>query len=62
MPSKAASTRVNAKIAAKSLRRSDAKPRAKKPRISKIEADRLAHFKALMEKYRGKATFAGLDA
>jgi hypothetical protein len=62
MPSKAASTRVDAKVASKSVRRRDANPRAKKPRISKIEAERLAHFKALMEKYRGKATFAGFDA
>jgi hypothetical protein len=61
MPSKTASTRVNAKVAAKSLRRNGAKPRAKKPRMTKTEAERLAHFKALMLKTGGKGQFAGLD-
>ena len=30
--------------------------------MSKLEAKRLESFKALMAKYRGKATFAGFDA
>lgn len=62
MPAKAASARVTAKIAAKSVRTNGAKPRAKKARMSKLEAKRLESFKALMTKYRGKATFAGFDA
>jgi hypothetical protein len=62
MPAKAASARVTAKIASKSVRANGAKPRAKKTRMSKLEAKRLESFKALMTKYRGKATFAGFDA
>jgi len=61
MRSKTASTRASTKVAAKSVRASVAKPRTKKMRISKVEAERLEKFKALMEKFRGKATFAGLD-
>jgi len=61
MPAKAASTRVPAKVAAKSVRANGAKPRAKTARMSKLEAKRLESFKALMAKYRGKATFAGFD-
>jgi hypothetical protein len=62
MPAKAASTHVTAKVAAKSVRPATTKPAAKKVRMSKLEAKRLESFKALMAKYRGKATFAGLDA
>jgi hypothetical protein len=61
MPAKAASTRAIAGVASKSVRAADAKPGAKKARLSKLEAKRLEQFKSLMEKYRGKATFAGLD-
>lgn len=61
MPSKTASTRVNSKVAAKSVRAASAKPRAKEPRMSKIEAERLEKFKALMLKYGGKLSFAGCD-
>lgn len=61
MPAKAASARVTAKIAAKSVRAAGAKPRAKKARMSKLEAERLESFKALMAKYAGKCSFAGLD-
>jgi hypothetical protein len=62
MPANAASTRVTAKVAAKSVRAATAKPAAKKVSMSKLEAKRLEGFKALMTKFRGKATFAGLDA
>jgi len=30
--------------------------------MSKLELERLESFKALMEKYRGKCSFAGYDA
>jgi hypothetical protein len=62
MLTKAATTRAKAGVAAKSVRTTGAKPRAKKTRMSKLEAKRLESFKALMAKYRGKATFAGFDA
>ena len=62
MPAKAASARATVKVAARSVRKAGAKPRAKKARMSKLEAKRLESFKALMAKYRGKATFAGFDA
>jgi len=62
MPAKAASTRVTAKVASKSVRTTGAKAAARKVRLSKLEAKRLEQFKALMEKYGGKATFAGFDA
>lgn len=62
MPVKAASTRVTAKISGKSVHVAGSQPEAKKARLSKLEAKRLEQFKALMEKYRGKATFAGYDA
>jgi hypothetical protein len=61
VPAKSASTRVNAKTAAKSVRAASAKLRAKKPRMTKIEAERLEHFKALMKRFGGKGSFAGLD-
>lgn len=61
MPAKAASARVPAKIAAKSVRSNGAKPRAKTVRMSKLEAKRLEQFKALMKKYEGKLAFAGSD-
>ncbi|HUH63934.1 MAG TPA: hypothetical protein VLZ50_13095 [Terracidiphilus sp.] len=61
MPSKAASTRADAKVAAKAVRRNGARPRVKKPRMTKIEAERLAHFKALMLRTGGKCQFAGFD-
>jgi hypothetical protein len=62
MPSKSASRRVEAPVAARSVRANGAKPRAKKARMSKLEAKRLESFEALMNKYRGKATLAGFDA
>jgi len=62
MPAKAAATRVTVKLDAKSVRSATAKLAVKKVRMSKLEAKRLEQFKALMEKYRGKATFAGFDA
>lgn len=61
MPAKTASARVTAKIASKSVRANGAKPRAKKTRMSKLEAKRLEQFKALMKKYEGKLAFAGSD-
>jgi hypothetical protein len=61
MPAKAASTRTTAKVAGKSVRAAGAKPRAKTVRLSKLEAERLESFKALMAKYAGKCSFAGLD-
>jgi hypothetical protein len=61
MPAKAASARVTAKIAAKSVRANGAKPRAKAVRLSKLEARRLESFKSLMAKYGGKLAFAGYD-
>jgi hypothetical protein len=61
MPSKTASTRVNVSVAAKSVRKGGAKPRVKKPRMTKIEAERLAQFKALMLRTGGKGQFAGFD-
>lgn len=61
MPAKSASTRVNAKMAAKAVRTTSAKRRVKKPRMTKVEAERLEHFKALMKKFGGKGSFAGLD-
>jgi len=62
MPAKAASTRVAARIAGKSVPAAGAKPRAPKTAMSKLEAKRLEGFKSLMKKFRGKATFAGFDA
>jgi hypothetical protein len=62
MPAKAASARVTAKVASKSVRANGAKPRAKKALMSKLEAKRLESFKALMAKYAGKLKFAGFDA
>jgi hypothetical protein len=61
LPAKSASTRVNAKTAAEALRAASAKQRVKKPRMRKVEAERLQHFKALMKKFGGKGSFAGLD-
>jgi hypothetical protein len=61
MPVKSASTRVMAPAAAKAVRPNGAKPRVKKTRVPKLEAKKLESFKVLMEKYRGKATFAGFD-
>ena len=62
MPSKSASTRATTKVAGKSVRAAPAKPAANKARVSRLEARRLESFKAMMTKYRGKATFAGFDA
>jgi hypothetical protein len=61
MPARTTSTRANPKVAAKPNHRNGAKPRAKKPRMTKVEAERLAHFKALMLKTGGRGKFAGLD-
>jgi hypothetical protein len=61
MPSKAASTRVTAKVAGKSVGAAGAKPRTKKVRMSKLEAKRLGQLKAWMAKYGGKGSFAGCD-
>ena len=61
MPPKVASACVPAKVAAKSVRVTGGKQRAKKAQVSKLEAKRLEDFKALMEKYGGKGSFAGLD-
>jgi hypothetical protein len=61
MPAKAASARVPAKVAAKSVRVTGGKPRAKKAQMSKLEAKRLESFKALVMKYGGKLQFAGYD-
>jgi hypothetical protein len=61
MPDKSASKRVKTPVVAKSARANGAKRRAKKVHLSKLEAERLEKFKALILKYRGKATFAGFD-
>ena len=61
MPVKAASTRIPAKVAGKSVRAADAEPRAKKMRLSKLEAKRLEQFKTLMVRNAGKCSFAGYD-
>ena len=61
MPAKAASARVTAKVAGKSVPATGAKPRAKTARMSKLEARRLDRFKALMKKYEGKLAFVGSD-
>jgi len=61
MPAKTASNRVTAKVSSKSVRATGAKSGAKKVRLSNLEAKRLEQFKALMKKYEGKLTFAGLD-
>jgi hypothetical protein len=62
LPVKAASTRMTANVSGKSVRAAGVRPEARNARLSKLEAKRLEQFKALMEKYRGKATFAGYDA
>jgi hypothetical protein len=61
MPAKSASTRVKAKVARKAVSAPKAEPPAKKVRMSRLEAGRLAKFKALMKKYEGKLAFAGSD-
>jgi hypothetical protein len=61
MPAKGASARVTAKVAAKSVRITGGKSGARKTRLPKLEAKRLESFKALMEKYGGKCSFAGFD-
>lgn len=61
MPAKTASARVTTIVAAKSVRKAGAKPRAKKARMSKLEAKRLESFKALMLKFGGMGMFAGYD-
>ena len=61
MPAKAASARVTANVAGKSALAAGAKPRVKEAHMSKLESKRLESFKALMAKYAGKCSFAGLD-
>ncbi len=61
MPAKTASARVTSKVAGKSFRAAGTKPRARKARVSRLEAKRLESFKALMKKYGGKCSFAGYD-
>ena len=61
MATKTASKSVKSGVAAKAVRAVSAKPRTKKPRLSKLEAERVESFKALMEKYAGKCSFAGFD-
>jgi hypothetical protein len=61
MPAKAASARVTANVAGKSVSATGAEPRLKKARMSKLEAKRLESFKALMKKFGGKGSFAGCD-
>ena len=62
MPAKRPSKSTKAEVSAKSVRANTAKPRKGKVRMSKLELERLESFKALMEKYRGKCSFAGYDA
>jgi len=62
MAGKRASTTLNSKVTAKEIHAVSGKPRTRKARLSKVEAERLASFKALMEKNAGKCTFAGFDA
>jgi len=61
MAAKTASKRVKSGVVAKAVRAVSTKPRTKKPRLSKLEAERLKSFKALMEKYAGTCSFAGSD-
>jgi len=61
MPSKAISVRLTSKIALKPVHITAATPRPKAQRVSKLEARRLASFKALMKKFGGKLSFAGCD-
>ena len=60
MPSKAPLTRVKAKHGTRPVRRDGANLRVKKPLRTKNEAERLAHFKALMLETGGKLKFAGM--
>jgi hypothetical protein len=61
VPSKAASSRTNAKAASKSAIATGAKPPAKATRHSKLEGERLEKFNALIAKYAGRCSFAGYD-
>ena len=61
MPAKGASARATARVVSKSISVTGGEPDAKKSRLSKLEAKRLASFKALIAKYEGKCTFAGCD-
>jgi hypothetical protein len=61
MTVKAASTRIPAKVAGKSVRATNADPRAKRMRLSRLETKRLEQFKALMDRNAGKCSFAGYD-
>lgn len=53
------SDRAKAKVANKAVRAGVTRPRAKKARMSKLEAKRLEQFKAVMAKCAGKLSFAG---
>ncbi len=61
MPAKGASARVIAKAAPKSVHATGGKLGATKTHLTKLEAKRLASFKALMANYGGKCTFAGCN-
>jgi hypothetical protein len=51
----------NSKTAKKSARTASKKLPTKKPRLSKLEAERLEGFKSLMKEYGGKGLFARYD-
>jgi hypothetical protein len=61
MAAKTASTIVKSGITAKAVRGLSTQPRTRKPRLSKLEAERLESFKTLMKKYAGKCSFPGFD-
>lgn len=61
MAEKSGSARVKAKVANKSALAALPKPRVKKARMSKLEAERLVKFKALMAKCAEKLSFAVFD-
>jgi len=50
-----------AKVVLEPVRAAAPDPRAKSQRISKLEASRLASFKALMKEFGGELSFAGYD-
>ena len=56
MPAKGASARVIAKAAPKSVHATGGKLGATKTHLTKLEAKRLASFKALMANYGGECT------
>jgi hypothetical protein len=61
MPATEASASVAANAPSKSVQATGGNPGATTTHLTKLEAKRLASFKALMVKYGGKCAFAGCD-